>query len=147
MGEFGRYVELRDAFQQFRIRHDGAVGFHFHGMIRQQAQQGVKRLLLNERLPSGQDQAAAWIMEHQFSRLFRREAHSGNRSVPGIRRITPGTGQIAACQTQEDAGCSLGDSFSLNGMENFRLSVNLGQCEHDRAGLRLSYPCRPSTTP
>ena len=79
--------------------------------------------------------------------VFRREAHSGNRSVPGIRRITPGTGQIAACQTQENAGCSLGDSFPLNGMENFRLSVNLGQCEHDQAGLRLSYPCRPSTTP
>ena len=116
-------------------------------MVRQQAQQGGKDFLLNERFSPGQYQAAAWITERQFRRLFRREPHSGNCPVPGVRRVTPGTGQVAVCQAQKDAGSPLGDAFPLDGMENFRLSVKLGQCEHDQAGLRLPYPCRPSTPP
>ena len=82
MGKLGGNVELADMVQQLFIRQDGAVGFHFHEVFRKQPEQPGKGLLLNKRLASGDDQAAARIMEDGRRRLFRGKLHSRGCAVP-----------------------------------------------------------------
>ena len=62
----------------------------------------------------------------------------GNAGTVGVQRFQLAGGQVADFQVRAQGGRRRNDTA---------LPTTVNQCEHDQAGLRLSYPCRPSTTP
>lgn len=128
MGKLGGNVELADMVQQLFIRQDGARWFPFPRSVPEAAGATPgKGHFAEQEARAGDDQAAARIMEDG-----RRPPLQGKASQPGMcrsmnRPYHTGTGQITPRQAQENTGRTLGCSFPLNGMEDLRFSVKLGQ--------------------